>query len=222
MQETRGANESRSAQVTGGTAPVEDKAADPPWPIPALPPPAGRPLLGTIVRELLLNEEIHQRVIGELLPSARRFAWIVTADIKDLHVVRGRRAVPLLAVLAGLVEQGVAVRLVHAKEPGPRFRAQFDRFPVLVEGEGFERVLCPRVHTKALIVDGQRAFVGSPNLTGAGLGAKHPDRRNFEAGYLTDDRADLERLVGWVDSLYLGDHCGRCRLREVCPDPLDG
>lgn len=174
------------------------------------------------VRELLLNEEIHQRVIEELVPGAQRFVWIITADLKDLHVVRGRRSVPFLAVLAGLVEDGIAVRLVHAKEPGPRFREDFDRFPVLVESELFERVLCPRVHTKAVIVDGRRAFVGSPNLTGAGMGAKHPDRRNFEAGFLSDERGDVERLMAWADELFLGEFCGRCRLRDRCPDPLDG
>lgn len=175
-----------------------------------------------VVRELILNGEIHARVIGELVPSARHFLWIVTADIKDMHVVRGKRSVPFLRVLAELVEEGVAVRLIHAKEPGPRFREDFDRHPVLVESDLFERVLCPRVHTKAVIADGRRAFVGSPNLTGAGMGAKHADKRNFEAGFLTDEAEDLEKLVSWVDGLFIGEFCGKCRLRDRCPDPLDG
>jgi len=174
------------------------------------------------VRELILNEEIYPRVVEDLIPEARRFLWIITADIKDLHVIRGKRSVPLLDVLADLVEKGVAVRLIHAKEPGPRFRADFDRHPALIESDLFERVLCPRVHTKAVIADGKRAFIGSPNLTGAGMGAKHPDKRNFEAGFLTDEPADLRKLVQWVDELFIGDYCGRCRLRDRCPDPLDG
>ncbi len=173
------------------------------------------------MRELLLNEEIHSRIIVGLIPEARRFLWIVTADIKDMHVARGKRSVPFLKVLAELVESGVAVRLIHAKEPGPMFRRDFDKHPVLIHSDLFERVLCPRVHTKAVIVDGRKAFIGSPNLTGAGLGAKHPGKRNFEAGFLTDEPADLEKLTTWVDELFLGDHCTRCRLRDRCPDPLD-
>jgi len=172
------------------------------------------------MHELLLNEEIYQRVIEEIIPAARRFVWIVTADIKDLHVVRGKRAMPFLSVLGGLIADGVAVRLVHAKEPGPRFREDFDRQPELAS-ELFERILCPRVHTKAVVVDGRQVFIGSPNLTGAGMGAKHPDRRNFEAGFLSDEPADVERMMGWIDRLYLGDFCLRCRLRDICPDPLD-
>lgn len=173
------------------------------------------------VRELLLNEQIHSRVIVDLVGETRRFLWIVTADIKDLHIARGRRSVPFLSALADLVESGIAVRLIHAKEPGPMFRKDFDKHPSLIESDLFERVLCPRVHTKAVIVDGKKAFVGSPNLTGAGLGAKHPDKRNFEAGFLTDETDDLQRLVSWVDELFLGEFCGRCRVRDHCPDPLD-
>ena len=51
--------------------------------------------------QLLLNEAIYQKVIVELLPQARKFLWIVTADIKDLHVPKGRRFVPLLERRAG-------------------------------------------------------------------------------------------------------------------------
>ncbi len=172
--------------------------------------------------ELILNEAIHTRIVTEEIPLVESFLWIVTADIKDMHIVRGRRSVPFLAVLAELVERGVAVRLIHAKEPGPRFREDFDRYPVLVESDLFERILCPRVHTKSIILDGKKAFITSANLTGAGLGAKHPDKRNFEAGMLTDEKQHIAPLMEWIDGLYLGEYCTRCRLRKICPDPLDG
>ena len=170
--------------------------------------------------ELLLNEEIYRRVILEEVPQAKRFLWIVTADIKDMHVEKGRRHVPFLEIMHDLVEEGVAVRLMHAKEPGPRFRADFDQYPILLESELFERVLCPRIHTKTIIIDGKLAFAGSPNLTGAGFGAKSPDRRNFEAGFLTDDPKHIDGLMNWIDSLYLGEPCHTCQRRDFCPDPI--
>jgi len=121
---------------------------------------------------LVLNEEIHEVVFHDLVPSARKFVWIATADLKDLHLRRtARRFDSFLALFADLVAEGVEIRLIHAKEPGPRFRADFDRFPGLIHSDRFERVLCPRNHMKCVLVDGRRAFLGSPNLTGAGMGA---------------------------------------------------
>jgi len=173
------------------------------------------------MHQLLLNRDIYDEVIQKRLPEAQRFVWIVTADIKDLHLDTGHGFEPLLALLSRLVERGVGVRLIHAKEPGPRFRKHFDDYPELFESELFDRILCPRVHTKAIVIDGNGAFVGSANLTGAGLGAKHKDKRNFEAGFWFEDCEQLTELMAWVDSLYLGEECGNCRRREYCPDPID-
>ena len=173
------------------------------------------------MNELILNREHYTRVLQEVVPAARRFLWIATADLKDLHVEASRRRfVPVVNVLAELVGRGVEVRLIHAKEPGPRFRADFDAHPDLVDSEGFERILCPRMHMKAIIVDGVTAYVGSANLTGAGIGSKADTRRNFEVGWLTDEPEKLAELMAFFDRFYLGDYCVKCGRRDVCPDPI--
>jgi phosphatidylserine/phosphatidylglycerophosphate/cardiolipin synthase-like enzyme len=170
---------------------------------------------------LILNEAHYTRLIREEIPAAKRFLWIATADLKDLHVAGARgRFVPFVGVLAELVRAGVEVRLVHAKEPGPRFRADFDKHPELIESELFERVLCPRMHAKVVIIDGLVAYLGSANLTGAGIGAKSSRRRNFEAGVLVRDAETIGELMTFFDSLWIGEHCPRCGRRDVCPDPI--
>jgi phosphatidylserine/phosphatidylglycerophosphate/cardiolipin synthase-like enzyme len=114
----------------------------------------------------------------------------------------------------------VEVRLVHAKEPGPRFRKDFDRFPELIGSDLFTRILCPRMHMKCVIADERIAYIGSANLTGAGLGAKSDHRRNFEAGVVTEDRTTIRTLMEFLDAYFLGDHCLKCQRRDVCPDPI--
>ena len=109
--------------------------------------------------QFITDRQIYDRVIMEAVPSAREFLWLAMADIKDLHVHRGRRMVPFLAVLSDLIAEGVAVRLLHAGEPGPAFRRDFDRYPNLIDG--MERILCPRVHFKSVVVDGRLAYSGS-------------------------------------------------------------
>ncbi len=144
--------------------------------------------------EFLSNREIYERVIRDTVPQVRERLWIATADIKDMYVnAGGRDMMPFLEVLAGMVRRGIEVRLIHAKEPGPNWREDFDRYPGL--WEGMERMLCPRVHFKCIIVDGVKAYFGSANLTGAGMGAKSERKRNFENGVLTDDPALVAPLI---------------------------
>ena len=169
----------------------------------------------------LSNREIYERVIRETVPLARERLWIATADIKDMYVdAGGRDMVPFLQMLNGMLKRGVELRLIHAKEPGPNWREDFDRYPGL--WEGMERMLCPRVHFKCIIVDGRTAYFGSANLTGAGMGAQSERKRNFENGVLTDDPALVAPLLEQFDSVWRGDFCRDCGRREHCGDcPVD-
>ena len=129
-----------------------------------------------------ISDTEHFTKVLDLAAKAKETLWIGTADIKDLYVVQGKMAKPFLGVLSDLIGKGVEVRLIHAKEPGPNFREDFDRYPRLATM--LERVMCPRVHFKILVIDQAVCYVGSANLTGAGMGMKSATRRNFEAGAL--------------------------------------
>ncbi len=169
--------------------------------------------------EYITNEQIYKLVLEEQVPDAKNFLWIATADIKDLHVPKGRKWIPFLSVLSGLVDNGVQIRLIHSKEPGPAFREDFDRYPNLIEG--IERILCPRAHFKAVIVDGEFAYAGSANLTGAGMGAKNPNKRNFENGIITRDQHLIQQIMEQFDKVWIGEWCGKCMRKKYCADYED-
>lgn len=166
--------------------------------------------------EFVKDREIYDQVIMKAIPRAQRFVWLATANIKDLYVDKGRRMVPFLEVLAGLIDDGVQVRLIHAREPGPRFMEDFDKYPSIVKG--LERMLCPRSHMKCVVVDGNFAYTGSANLTGAGMGAKSEDNRNFESGIITEDARFVRNVMEHYDSLWMGSRCDTCKRKEHCPD----
>ena len=160
----------------------------------------------------------HYNSVLARVASVRSSLWIGTADIKDLHVKVGPTSQPFLAVIAQLIKRGVEVRLIHAKEPGPNFREDFDRYQQLVKG--LERVMCPRVHFKILIFDQSVCYVGSANLTGAGMGMKSSNRRNFEAGILSNDPAILDAAIEEFDKVWRGSECRKCQRKQYCSDPI--
>jgi len=169
--------------------------------------------------EFITDRQIYEKVICERIPKARNFLWLATADLKDLHLDKQGKMVPFLEVLSDLVKKKVEVRLLHAKEPGKAFREDFDRYPNLIKG--MERILCPRVHFKSVVIDGVFAYTGSANLTGAGMGAKSAGRRNFEAGVITDDKRIIGKVMEQIDEIWRGEHCLECRRKEFCADYKD-
>ena len=167
---------------------------------------------------LYISNESHYDQVIERIKTVKKTLWIGTADIKDLYVKDGRGTKPLLEVLSDLAKRGVEIRLIHAKEPGPAFRQDFDKYPALIEG--MERVLCPRVHFKIIVFDLKAAYVGSANLTGAGLGMKGENTRNFEAGILSSNKDFVKNAAEQFDSVWMGAHCKGCRKKEFCGDPI--
>lgn len=159
--------------------------------------------------QYIANEAHFKEVIARTV-NVKTNLWIGTADIKDLYV--GER--PFLGVLADLLRKGREIRLIHAKEPGPNFREDFDHYPIL--STGLEHILCPRVHFKIILFDLRLAYIGSANLTGAGLGMKSARNRNFEAGILTDDPALVAAAIEQFGSVWSGAQCKNCGRRQYC------
>lgn len=169
--------------------------------------------------DLLFGDELYREVVLRRLAGARESVWIATANVKEMYVEQGGAYRSILELFRDLSARGVALRLLHAELPSRPFRAAFDEIAPLVRG-GLELKICPRVHFKAVIVDGAWIYLGSANLTGAGLGAKHRDKRNFELGFVTEDFDVIDRVTALYQAVWGGAECGPCRLRDVCPDPL--
>ncbi len=165
-----------------------------------------------------ISNSAHYKEVLSRVQSVKHLLWIGTADIKDLYIDVSKEKKPFLALIAQLIRCGIEVRLIHAREPGPNFREDFDKYPVLYDR--LERVLCPRVHFKMLVFDGKEVYVGSANLTGAGIGMKVETTRNFETGILTDDPEIVEQAMNQFDDVWMGKHCKSCKRRDYCSDPI--
>ena len=214
----------RTPRTRGRGAPAARRPAQPPSPLDAAVAPRA------VALELIAGRGHYDRVIRAVL-GAHTSVWIATANLKLLMVEDGRAApgkrrnlrrpsfASVLAGLDDLAARGVELRMLHAELPSRPFRDELARHPRLVAG-GLALRRCPRVHMKAVVVDGELLYLGSANWTGAGLGARGSGRRNFELGIVTDDAPLLDQVQSMYERIWTGGECAACKLRDDCPGPL--
>ena len=169
--------------------------------------------------ELIVDEQHFRRVVVEGMLTARTSLDIATADFKAMLVPqKGRRRAPsIVEYFRKLAEAGVEIRLLHAGTPSASALQELKR--TLPQRLAIRR--CPRLHAKTVIVDSRSMYLGSANLTGAGLGAKADGRRNFEWGVWTTSPALIDGVYDQFNALWEGRQCTSCKRKDVCPVPLE-
>ena len=175
---------------------------------------------------LVVDREHYDELVLKTIAGARTSVWIGTANVKEMMVeapigtvARAKgRYLSILDTFDDLSKRGVEIRILHAGTPSRAFRARLGSKRKIPR---FEMRQCPRVHLKVIAVDGAALYLGSANFTGAGLGAKNDDRRNFEMGILTDDEVMLDSVQARFERIWSGKECGSCKLRGECAKPID-
>ena len=180
-------------------------------------PTCPRTLLGQV--ELIIDSQHLYRIVHDGMMKAKVSLDIATADFKAMLVPEAGlgRAKSIVQVLRRLAGRGVEIRLLHAGTPSSAALRELKT--------GLPRNLvirrCPRLHFKTVIVDCRRMYLGSANLTGAGLGAKADGKRNFELGIWTESNALIDAVLDQFNPLWEGRHCENCRRKDICPVPLE-
>jgi len=174
------------------------------------------PVAGQV--QLVIDAQHFQRVVLDGMLKAQASLAIATADFKAMLVPTGARNAPsIVRHLARLADRGVEVRLLHASVPSSAALRELKR--QLPENMTIRR--CPRLHAKTVIVDVQSMYLGSANLTGAGLGAKGDRRRNFEWGVWTQSSDLIDAVMQQFNALWSGERCDTCQRHDICPVPLE-
>lgn len=169
--------------------------------------------------QLVLNAQHFHRIVRGGICQAKTSIDIMTADFKAMLVPDGvsRRAISIVEVFRRLANKGVEIRILHAGTPSAPALQELKRD--LPAGLTIRR--CPRLHAKAVVVDCRAMYLGSANLTGAGLGAKGDGKRNFEMGIWTQSGDLIDAVLEQFNTLWEGRDCKSCRRKEICPVPLE-
>jgi phosphatidylserine/phosphatidylglycerophosphate/cardiolipin synthase-like enzyme len=186
----------------------------------------------SIRAKLLVDGDHYEDLVARAIAGANVSVWISTANLKTMLVeapigsrARARgRYVSFFEALGDLARRGVDVRILHASPPSGPLAREMARLGASATSRSTSAVKmrrCPRVHLKMIAIDGRLLYLGSANLTGAGLGAKGEGRRNFEMGIVTDSDAMLDASQERFDRIWRGTECASCKLRSACDAPID-
>ncbi len=58
--------------------------------------------------EIITDTDIYREVLLGRVPKAKKFLWLGTSDLKDLHVAKNGSMVPFLEILADLAKKKVS------------------------------------------------------------------------------------------------------------------
>jgi len=163
----------------------------------------------------LENSDIYRDVVLEGILKAKDYIFIATANVKDMFVESGDTYISIVEKFRDLCKRGVEIRLLHSSVPSKSFLKNLKETR-LDKMQNFMMLRCVRCHLKAVIIDGERVFIGSANLSGAGLGAKRENRRNFEIGIASSDTALVDRVSSFFKMIWNSSFCPDCGRRAVC------
>lgn len=140
---------------------------------------------------LIINENHYHEVI-ERICEAKTSIKIMTANFKRFRLKptedQGENyndGTPFIKYLMEKAVQGVSVQII-CSNPSESFTEEWQEYyRELGSPDLFENLFSDRNHAKVYIIDDKIAYIGSANVTKAGLRQLTP--ANYEAGILTKD-----------------------------------
>lgn len=174
------------------------------------------------ITRLIVNEEHYEEVIQRIC-SAESSIRIMTANFKRFRLKPTANqdknyndGTPFIEFLMQKAVQGVSVQILCSM-PSQSFTEEWEEcYHQMDDPELFEYMFCIRNHAKVIIIDDKLAYVGSANVTSAGLGQGHISPGNFEAGILTENIELVSAINDFFSMVWDENRCGNCHRASQC------
>lgn len=172
----------------------------------------------------LITNESHYQEIIERICAAKSSIKIMTANFKRFRLKptnnQGKDyndGTPFVKHLMAKAVQGVSVQIICSK-PSSTFTEEWTEYYRQMNPNLFEYKFCERNHSKIVIIDDKLVYVGSANITPAGLGQGIFTPGNFEAGILTDNPEVVSSVKSLFSMIWDGEYCENCHRAKQCSE----
>ena len=169
-----------------------------------------------------LITENHYKEVIERICAAKSSIKIMTGDFKRFKLKptakQGKNyndGTPFIKHLMEKARKGIAVQIICSR-PSKSFKEEYEALYERIKPKNLRIYFCERNHSKIVIVDDKVAYVGSANVTPAGLAQGVMSPGNFEIGILTENHQFISQLNTLFSKIMNGDYCYGCHLANKC------
>ena len=169
----------------------------------------------------LITENFYEEVINRIC-AAKSSIKIMTADINLIRLKptasqgdKYKDGTPFVDFLIEKAKKGVPVQIISA-EKSERFQEDVERAYCGEAGKSFSVWFCARNHAKVVIIDDKFAYVGSANMTRAGIGQPYASPGNFEVGFIIEAPEIVSSLNNLFSRITNHEFCEGCHRRKDC------
>lgn len=166
---------------------------------------------------LISDREHYEFLIGNIR-NAKRSVLIATANVKRFSIGETEAKASsesFLNILDSLANSGVDIRII-CSSPSRGFLEEMEGHKGLINNPHFTFKTCRRCHMKMVIIDSEIIYIGSANITAAGMGPRIDTRRNFEAGMISSDINLVEQGIDIFEEGWSKKRCRTCYYKPEC------
>ena len=179
--------------------------------------PVTQRLHADIPTTLISDREHYEFLIGNIR-KAKRSVLLSTANVKRFSIGETEAKASsesFLDILESLADSGVDIRII-CSSPSRGFLEEMEGHEDLMNNPHFTFKTCRRCHMKMVIIDSEIIYIGSANITAAGMGPRINTRRNFEAGMISSDVNLVEQGIDIFEEGWSKKRCNSCYYKSEC------
>ena len=167
---------------------------------------------------VLISDREHYGFLIGNIRNAKRSVLISTANMKRFSIGETEAKATsesFIDILDTLANSGVDIRVI-CSSPSKGFLEEMEGHEDLMNNPHFSLKICRRSHMKMIVIDSEIIYVGSANITAAGMGPRIDTRRNFEVGMISSDSNLVEQGIDIFEESWSKKRCFACNYKCEC------
>ena len=166
---------------------------------------------------LITGRDHYNFLIGHIR-EAKSSVLIATANAKRFSIGETEAKASsesFLDILESLANDGVDIRIISSS-PSRGFIEEMQEHEDLMDSPYFSFKICRRSHMKMVVIDNEIIYIGSANITAAGMGPRIDTRRNFEVGMVSSEPSIVEQGINIFEEAWSKKRCSSCYYKSEC------